>query len=63
MENIHCLSAQNSTLAELWDLSKDKPVISILVVWTYKLQMEVTIPVAGILLGFQVAHFIALSYF
>lgn len=63
MENSHCLSAQNSTHAWLWDLSKNKPVISILVVWTYKFQMEVTIPVAGILLGCQVAHFTAVSYF
>ena len=63
MENTHCLSAQNSTHAWLWDLSKNKPVISILVVWTYKLQMEVSTPVAGILLGCQVAHFTAVSYF
>lgn len=63
MENTCCFSERDPTCAGLPELSKSKPVISILVVWTYELQMEVTIPVAGVLLGCQVAHFAAVSYF
>ena len=58
-----CFLEWDSTHGWLWDLSENKPVIPVLVVQAHKLQMEVTIHVAGILLGCQVARFAAVPYF